>query len=260
MSHLSAPVSQFATPHVTVVLATATLPDVHRTLAAHAVSSAPVVDDAGVPVGVVSRTDLLRVGRVTARRASGHAVLDLPPRPVSEVMTANVETVEEGATVSEAARRMVERRHHRLFVERDGRLVGVFSTKDLLAAIKVSREASRIDEHMSKPAFEIPATAPLSLALDRLGKAHVTGLVVVDDDEWPIGTFTQLDALEARDLPGDTAVEVAMSHAMLCLHVSTPLFRAAAQACETRARRVLCVEDRRVRGVLTGLDFARAVR
>ena len=49
-----------------------------------------------------------------------------------------------------------------------------------------------------------------------------------------------------------------MSYAMLCLNVRTPLFRAAAQAYETRARRILVIDDRRVMGVVTGLDFARA--
>ena len=46
---------------------------------------------------------------------------------------------------------------------------------------------------------------------------------------------------------------------MLCLHASTPLYRAAAHAYATRARRVLVTEDHRVIGVLTGIDFARAI-
>ena len=50
-----------------------------------------------------------------------------------------------------------------------------------------------------------------------------------------------------------------MSYAMLCLRASTPLYRAAAHAHATRARRVLVSENRRVTGVLTGIDFARAI-
>jgi CBS domain-containing protein len=80
---------------------------------------------------------------------------------------------------------------------------------------------------------------------------------VVDDDEWPVGTFTQAEGLGARGLPGDTPLEEAMSYAMLCLDVRTPLYRAAAHAHATRARRVLAVSEGRVRGILTGLDFAR---
>jgi hypothetical protein len=50
-----------------------------------------------------------------------------------------------------------------------------------------------------------------------------------------------------------------MSYAMLCLDVRTPLYRAAAYAHATRARRVLAVEGRHLKGVLTGIDFARVV-
>lgn len=259
MTRLAMPLSLYATEPAATVGPDAPLPEVHRLLLARGVSSLCVVDGEGRGLGVVSRTDLLRLGRVRSKRASGHAVLvDLPEQPVREVMTHGVLTVSADTPVSGAARTMVERRIHRVFVEREGRITGVFSTKDVLAALRDERSKAPLSEHMSKPAFTIGASEPLSLATDRLGKAHVTGLVVIDDDEWPIGTFTQLEALEARELPADTPVEVAMSHAMLCLHVSTPLFRAAAQALDTRARRVLAVDDRRVKGVMTGLDFARA--
>lgn len=50
-----------------------------------------------------------------------------------------------------------------------------------------------------------------------------------------------------------------MSHGLLCLHPSTPLYRAAAAAYEARARRLLAVADGELVGILTGLDFARAL-
>jgi hypothetical protein len=45
---------------------------------------------------------------------------------------------------------------------------------------------------------------------------------------------------------------------MLCLDQDTPLHRAAAQAASMDVRRVIAVRDRRLRGILTGIDFARA--
>jgi CBS domain-containing protein len=160
--------------------------------------------------------------------------------------------------VAQAAHVLVKRRIHRLFVEDAGRLVGVFSTQDLLLAIRDQRIPMPIGQAMACPAFTIPMTAPLSVAVDQFAAAHVSGLVVVDEEEWPVGTFTQTEALLARDVHTDTPVEDVMSHAILCLDVRTPLYRAAAQAHATRARRVLAVEHRHVKGVLTGLDFARA--
>ena len=128
----------------------------------------------------------------------------------------------------------------------------------MLAAIRDKRLTLPISEIMVHPVFTIENTASVPTAIDRLGDAHVSGLVVVDEDESPIGVFTQVEALEARELPPETRIEDVMNYAMLCLDKRTPLFRAAGQAFATRARRVLAVHDRKVCGILTGIDFARA--
>jgi hypothetical protein len=50
-----------------------------------------------------------------------------------------------------------------------------------------------------------------------------------------------------------------MTQALLCLPARTPLFRAAGFALATRARRICATSERRVRGVVTGIDFARVI-
>jgi CBS domain-containing protein len=110
---------------------------------------------------------------------------------------------------------------------------------------------------MSSPAFTVRASEPISLATDRLEKAHISGLIVVDG-EWPVGFFSQREALAARDLPRSTPVEEGMTSAMLALEADTPLHRAAAQAAELRVRRVIAVRSRNIEGILSGLDFARS--
>jgi CBS domain-containing protein len=54
---------------------------------------------------------------------------------VSEMMTADVETISSGASVEEAARRISRSGHNRLPVVDDGRLVGVVTRVDCLAAL-----------------------------------------------------------------------------------------------------------------------------
>ena len=49
-----------------------------------------------------------------------------------------------------------------------------------------------------------------------------------------------------------------MSPSILLLDGQTPIHRAAAQARATRVRRVVALENGRPRGILTGLDFAKA--
>lgn len=269
MSHFAMPVSLYMSQPLAAVPEGATLAEVEEALFARKVSCVPVVDKEGRCTGVLSRTDLLRIGRVEAKRASAaRALLALPEMRAADVIKSEAVTVLPDTPVSEAAKLMVKHHIHRVFV-RDAtnqstsegghhRLSAVFSTKEVLAAIRDKRETSPISDLMVSPVFTIPSTAQVSVATDRLSKAHVSGLVVVNEDEWPVGVFTQVEALEARDLPPETAVEDVMNYAMLCLDVRTPLFRAAGHAHATRARRILAVEDRRVKGILTGIDFARA--
>lgn len=258
MAHFAMPISIYMNAPVITVQETAKLADVNHVLRDRAVSCVPVIDHEDRCTGVISRTDLLRAGRMEARVRGRRELLTLPDRAARDLVQRDVVGIAPGASVADAARLMLKHRIHRVFAQTDGRLAGVFSTKDLLLAIRDKRVEIPIVEAMASPVFTIPMSAALSLATDRLAKAHVSGLVVVDEDEWPVGTFTQTESLAARDLPGDAQLEEVMSYAMLCLDVRTPLHRAAAHAHATRARRVLVVEDRRVKGVLTGLDFARA--
>jgi CBS domain-containing protein len=221
------------------------------------ISSLSVVEDDGSLAGVISMTDLLHVGRVQAGSSAKAALLTLPNRPVARHMTRDVTTVAPDESIGLAASKIVEGHFHRVFVEQDGRPVGVLSTKDIMLAIRDRRTTTPISRWMRSPAFTVRASEPISLATDRLERARISGLIVVDDG-WPIGLFSQREALEARDCPRDTRVDEAMSSAMLALDVDTPLYRAAAQAAELRVRWIIAVHHRRIEGILTGIDLARS--
>lgn len=238
--------------------ASMSLEQVERLLEANHISSVPLVEN-GVPIGVVSRTDLLRAG-MRESASHGDAAVPLPPRTAGEVATKPAIFVTSDALVSAAAARMVKERIHRVFVvDTAGSLEGVLSTKDLLAAIAKDRVEIPIGDVMSQPAFTIPVLATLGQAAHRLESAHVSGLVVVDEDGWPVGIYSQTEALHSRHLPADTSIEDGMNFALVCLHRRAPLHRAASLAHAARARRVLVIDERRVVGVVTPLDFARAV-
>jgi CBS domain containing-hemolysin-like protein len=83
------------------------------------ITGAPVVDEDGTLVGVVSLMDL----------AESHAGPDLP---IGEIMTPAVYSVRETTPVSAIARTMVSGRVHRLLVTRRGRAGGIVTTMDLL--------------------------------------------------------------------------------------------------------------------------------
>jgi CBS domain-containing protein len=211
----------------------------------------------GQAAGVISHSDLLQLARVRARLTGKPALLELPAMCAGDAMTVKVISTTPGATIAEAAREMVSRGIHRLFVLDGDQPVGVLSTKDIMRAVLDAKLELPIERLMSTPVVTVGAAEPLGKAVEALSRARVAGVVVTEDGV-PVGVFTQVEALEARDLAATAKVEDAMTQSMLCLPVKTPIYRAAGNAVTTRARRVLAVEDHKIRGILTGLDFARA--
>lgn len=246
------PVSRYMRAPVRSVGANETLDAAGRALARHDVSSLAVTDD-GRLLGVITRSDLLRVGR---RGADGAVSVDLPDVAVADAMTKDVVTVARSTPLREAARSMVESRIHRVFVLDGADLVGVLSPHEILRAIVDARLPTPISEHVSRPVMTVGPDDTLAIANDALGT--LSGLVVVEDD-WPIGVFTQREALAARELPPETPLDGLYSAQIACMPTTTPLHRAATQAMATRVQRVLAMERRKVDGILSGIDFARAI-
>ncbi len=250
------PVSEYMTSRPQVVNASASLADVAQRLAEHKVSALPVISADGAIVGVVSRTDLLRVGRRQPAGRRGLPVLTFPEGRAADLITRAPLTCSPDTSLRDAARVMIEHRVHRLIVVEDGDPVGVISTVDLVAAVRDARARGTLAEIMTAQVVTIDSTATVSAAIEQLGLAHVTGLVVVDE-RWPIGMFTQTEALAARDLAPDTPVDDVMDAAVICLPVGTRLHHAAAQAARLDVRRVLASKSGSMVGIASGLDFAR---
>ncbi|MEZ4225642.1 MAG: CBS domain-containing protein [Polyangiaceae bacterium] len=255
MNRFSSPVSQYHSHPVRQLAPGDSLEYAKELLELHQISALAVTEQEAL-VGVITRTDLLRVGRRQAGTRRGAELLVLPNKAVAEVMTRDPSCVAPTASVAEASKLMLEGRVHRVFVCDDRRLRGIFSTRDAMRAIADKRVATPIVEHASRSVYSVQFDDPVALAAERLEKAHVSGLVVVEND-WPIGIFSQVEALASRDLPRETRVEEVLDPAMLCLDVATPLFRAAAQASAMDVQRILVIDDRKCVGVLSGLDMVR---
>jgi CBS domain-containing protein len=251
-----APVHYYMSSPVHVVAPEDDLERVHGLLSAHGISSLAVVDGSEL-VGVISQSDLLRVSlpRLAARRRVGARWL--PRRTVAEVMTAEVLTVRPHDTVSTAAQRMVSHDIHRMFVVEGKVLVGVLSTMDVTAAVRDIRIDQPVSLYMTAIVYAIDHEEPVSAGVELLDRANVSGVVVLDQG-WPVGIFSQREALASRHMPRDTPVEHAMSQAFLTVPGSVPLYRVAGQAAALRVRRVVVFESGQLIGILTGMDFARA--
>lgn len=259
MANLKVPARTYMSSPLASVHRGDSLDDVHLRLQESGFSALPVVDDAGHVVGVISRSDLLRLGTRESEAEPRSPLLVFPDRAAGEEMTPSLTTVPPAAPLSKVAEIMIEDRVHRVFVEtEDGKTTGVVTTRDLMRAISDAKVSGPLSDFMSSPVFTIRAAEPVSLATERLGKARVTGLVVVDEG-WPVGVFSQFEALDARDVRRETAVEDVMSPAILILDGRTPIHRAAAQAASMDVRRVVVVDGEETVGIVTGLDFARVI-
>lgn len=138
----------------------------------HGVSGVPVCDDDGAVVGVLSESDLLVKQSGMRPRGGLFSLLAEPSEPTDLVkvhahtagraMTAPAITVAPEATVTEAARLMLERNLNRLPVVDDGRLVGIVTRADLV------RLFTRSDEDIAREIRENVARRMLWIEPERL--------------------------------------------------------------------------------------------
>ncbi len=124
-----------------------------RMIEENRVSAIPIVDQQGVPIGIVSETDLL----LKERRVELESLRDLlhvhkrrqqrakaAGTVASDVMTSPAITVESDTSLSRAARVMQERNVRRLVVvDERGRIAGIVSRSDLLQVFLRSDEELR---------------------------------------------------------------------------------------------------------------------
>lgn len=258
MSLFDQPAADFMSAPVAAIHPESSLAEAERRLAEGGHSCLAVVGDDGMLCGVLSRTDILRIGRLRASMAEEPRLLAMPHQTVRMKMTRDVVTADPTTPLRAAAAAMVQRSIHRVFVIADGRPAGTLSSRDLMQAIVKARFSEPISRWMSSPVVTVDATDSIAAATDLLHRSHVRG-VVVEDQGWPVGIFTQTEALASASLDSSTPVEEVMSCALLCLPPNLPLFRAAAFALKTQARRVLAVASREIQGILSGLDMAHIV-
>lgn len=129
-----------------------TLASVRRLFADEDIHGAPVVDEQGRVVGVISTSDLLRATADVEegeRPGQGYFAEGIESFPegledlrireelrVEDVMTDAIVWVEPTAGLAEVARTLRENRVHRVLVIEDEALVGILSSFDLLAVLE----------------------------------------------------------------------------------------------------------------------------
>ncbi len=140
---------------VVVVSYASPLSDIERTLSENRISGAPVVDEAGHIIGIVSMKDIIeryaQDPETRPRRGSGFYHLsmeelddgnfnsfEVPAESedtAADVMTAEIYAVDVSDDLKAVAKAMHSRGIHRVLVQEDGKHVGLISTMEILAAL-----------------------------------------------------------------------------------------------------------------------------
>ena len=136
------------TPNPLSIRQSATVSEAASFLAGRGISAAPVIDEAGRPVGVVSSTDILihvgqgavyRVGSPGPPALSGDGPLGEATNrsTVRDVMTPGVFCVRPEASAAKVVVKMLALKVRRLFVvDDDGARIGVISAIDVLGKLR----------------------------------------------------------------------------------------------------------------------------
>ncbi len=130
------------------VLVTLTCKEAARLLIEHKISGAPVVDETGALVGIVSEKDIFRSFYPSYRefyensdyyydfeRLEGEAQAASEQKTVADVMANRLITAEPDTPVLKVGAQMVASGIHRVPVVENGKLVGIVSRRDIYRAI-----------------------------------------------------------------------------------------------------------------------------
>ncbi|ACY98357.1 MULTISPECIES: CBS domain-containing protein [Thermomonospora] len=131
-------VREAMTSPVVTVSPDATVRQAIRVLYEHNITAAPVVDDSGAMVGIVSEMDLLRGEFAADPRAFARPVAgphEPPPRLVRDVMITDVRTAQPTTDVAELAEMMMRTAIKSVPVLDGDTLVGMVSRRDLMAVL-----------------------------------------------------------------------------------------------------------------------------
>jgi CBS domain-containing protein len=213
-------VSDIMTHRVVTVGPAATVADAARLMLDHRISGLPVVDGGGGLLGMVTEGDLLRRSESGTERQRPHWLeFILGPgrlakeyvhshsRKVSDVMTEDVATVGENASIEKVVDLMERRRIKRLPVMRGGKIVGIISRANLLHALAgmqmpptAADDATIRKRLMAELAKQPWAPRASTNIVVRDGVVHLWGTVFDDRER---------DALKvaAENLPGVKAVK-----------------------------------------------------
>jgi len=259
MSEFDLPVVSYMVAPVHSIRDTARLAEAARALDDLNVSALPVVDGGVRLTGVLDRLDLIRVGRLRKEPKDGEPRLWLPALTVAECMQTAVPVASRTQSLSDCARRMLDRGIHRIYVVTDRELEGVISTREMLAAVARAKTALPLGAMALDVAACIVATEPVSVASARLVANAGRSLVVVNEAAIPVGVFSRKELQASLEADATETTRLWMDDQVVVLPASMPACVAAERALASGARYLIAREGADSYRIISELAFAGCV-
>ncbi len=116
-----------------------------------------------------------------------------------------------------------------------------------------------VEEWMTTPVKTITPEKTIREAAKIMAKQRVGALVVVNENNEPLGIITERDILDkvvAKSInPDEVLVKKIMSKKLYTLSPKAPIIEATKLMKKHGCRRVLIVEDNKIKGILTSRDL-----
>jgi len=246
-------IGEYASRPVVAVESHSRVMDAMKLMSDKSISCVIALED-DEPVGILTERDIV---------FAANWLLGQPDLLINEVMNKPVMTASSDMTVTQA-HRVFKQHNIRHLVVLDERLdmAGVFTQTDLVRYLSGESFSgpSDIIELMTSKVLTVTRDVPARYALSLMARRSVSCVVVVDDS-FPVGMFTERDVVrcvaEGIDLATASVGDV-MSSSIVTTPMTTAPHETIRIMQEKTVRRVLVVDDLgSVAGILTQTDIGR---
>jgi PAS domain S-box-containing protein len=214
-----------------------------------------IVSDNGELSGIITETDLLK-----RAVAEGN---DFRRMTIEQIMTSPVRSLDCRLSILDASRIMEAENIRRLVVLADKKLVGIITQTDIVRVLTSYSMWKNVEELMTAEVAVIQSSATVKEAAEVMACRDISCLVAMEK-EAVVGIFTERDLLKRvialKRNPAETILKNVMSSPVLSVPSDYSIPSASAMMEKMKIRRVLVMDDKKLKGVITQTDILRAVK
>lgn len=118
--------------------------------------------------------------------------------PLSEIMLRDPIVVDVAATVSDAVKAMNDHHTGCVLVQRDGKLAGIFTERDVLTRMAFQKESAsvKVESVMTRNPETIEATEVIAFALNKMSVGGYRHIPIVDERGKAVGIVSVRDLVD----------------------------------------------------------------